>query len=94
MHGLSARFVTLQTADRHPSKPNPAMLNAALDDVLAQPGDSVMIGDTDFDMTMAVAAGVRAIGVAWGYHDPAELRAAGAEFVATSPADLTEYLLQ
>ena len=94
MHGLSAHFATLQTADRHPSKPHPAMLNAALDAVLAEPGDSVMIGDTDFDMAMAAAAGVRAIGVAWGYHDPAELRAAGAEFVAETPAELTGYLLR
>jgi phosphoglycolate phosphatase len=94
MHGLSAQFATLQTADRHPSKPNPAMLVAALDAVLAEPADSVMIGDTEFDMAMAAAAGVRAIGVAWGYHDPAELRAAGAEFVAETPAQLTEYLLR
>jgi phosphoglycolate phosphatase len=94
MHGLSAQFATLQTADRHPSKPNPAMLNAALDAVLAEPADSVMIGDTDFDMAMAKAAGVRAIGVAWGYHEPSELREAGAEFVAATPAELTEYLLR
>lgn len=94
MHGLSAHFATLQTADRHPSKPHPAMLLAALEDVLAEPADAVMIGDTDFDMAMARAAGVRAIGVAWGYHDVHELQAAGAEFVAEAPAALTEYLLQ
>lgn len=94
MHGLSASFATLQTADRHPSKPHPGMLQAALDEVLAEPGDTVMIGDTDFDMAMARAAGVRAIGVAWGYHDAEELRDAGAEFVATTPAELTEYLLR
>jgi phosphoglycolate phosphatase len=94
MHGLTDQFATLQTADRHPSKPNPAMLNAALDAVLAEPADSVMIGDTDFDMAMAKAAGVRAIGVAWGYHECAELREAGAEFVAATPAALTEYLLR
>jgi phosphoglycolate phosphatase len=94
MHGLTAQFTTLQTADRHPSKPHPAMLEAALSDVLALPADSVMIGDTDFDMAMAEAAGVRAIGVAWGYHDAHELLAAGAEFVAETPAELTEYLLR
>jgi phosphoglycolate phosphatase len=94
MHGLTARFATLQTADRHPSKPHPAMLQAALDDVLADPADAVMIGDTDFDMAMAEAAGVRAIGVAWGYHDAHELLAAGAEFVAETPSALTEYLLR
>jgi phosphoglycolate phosphatase len=94
MHGLSADFATLQTADRHPSKPHPAMLEAALTEVLAEPADAVMIGDTAYDMAMAVSAGVRAIGVAWGYHDPEELRAAGAEYVAASPAELTEYLLK
>jgi phosphoglycolate phosphatase len=41
-----------------------------------------MIGDTSFDMAMARAAGVRAIGVAWGYHTAEELREAGAEAVA------------
>ncbi|MFT4026871.1 MAG: HAD-IA family hydrolase [Novosphingobium sp.] len=94
MHGLTASFETLQTADRHPSKPHPAMLQAALDEVLADCGDAVMIGDTDFDMAMARSAGVRAIGVAWGYHDVPELTAAGAEFVAETPAELTEYLLR
>jgi phosphoglycolate phosphatase len=94
MHGLTAEFATLQTADRHPSKPNPAMLETALSETLATPADAVMIGDTVFDMSMAIAAGVRAIGVAWGYHDPAELLQAGAEYVAANPAELTEYLLQ
>ena len=69
-HGIKHRFVSLQTADRHPSKPHPAMLEAALDDAGVSPGDAVMIGDTSFDMEMAVAAGVRAIGVSWGYHEP------------------------
>ena len=92
-HGLSGHFMTLQTADHHPSKPHPAMLEAALADALADPADAVMIGDTAYDMVMAVDAGVRAIGVDWGYHEPAELLAAGAEFVATSPAQLVEYLI-
>jgi phosphoglycolate phosphatase len=94
MHGLTGHFATLQTADRHHSKPHPAMLEAALDEALAAPADAVMIGDTAYDMAMAVSAGVRAVGVAWGYHEPQELRAAGAEHVAASPAGLTEYLLK
>lgn len=93
-HGISARFATLQTADRHPSKPHPAMLMAALDEALAQPADAVMIGDTAYDMAMAKAAGVRAIGVAWGYHSAQELAEAGAEFIAADPAELAGYLLR
>ena len=87
-HGLSARFCTLQTADRHPSKPHPSMVEAALAEAGADPAASMMIGDTSYDMTMAKAAGVTAIGVAWGYHDPQELLAAGADFIAVTPADI------
>lgn len=93
-HDLSDHFVSLQTADRHPSKPHPAMLEAALADAMALPQDSVMIGDTSYDMAMARAAGVRAIGVAWGYHSAAELLAAGADVVATTPAHLQDILVQ
>lgn len=92
LHGVLERFVTLQTADRHPSKPHPAMLEAAIFEAGSSPQESVMIGDTSFDMAMARAAGVRAIGVAWGYHTPAELREAGAEAVAENPAHLQELL--
>jgi phosphoglycolate phosphatase len=93
-HGLTRYFSTLQTADDHPSKPDPAMLEAALFDVAGEPAQAVMIGDTAYDMQMASDAGVRAIGVDWGYHDSDELRRAGAEYVAASPAALAEYLLR
>jgi phosphoglycolate phosphatase len=91
-HGLADRFVTLQTADRHPSKPDPAMLFAAMADAGARPHMTAMIGDTSFDMAMAQAAGVRAIGVAWGYHAPQELVDAGADAVADHARDLPEML--
>jgi phosphoglycolate phosphatase len=91
-HGLDRRFVTLQTADRHPSKPHPAMLEAAMAEAGAAPGSTLMIGDTSFDMRMAGAAGARAIGVSWGYHGPEELRAAGAEVVIDAAGALIALL--
>ena len=91
-HGLSRRFVTLQTADRHPSKPHPSMVEQAMADAGAAPGTTIMIGDTSFDMAMARAAGVTAIGVAWGYHEPRELRDAGAHHVADHPSDILELI--
>lgn len=93
VHGIAHHFGTLQTADFHPSKPHPAMLQAALAATGAAPARTVMIGDTSFDMLMAREAGVRAIGVAWGYHEAAELLDAGADFVAATVADLQDYLL-
>ncbi len=91
-HSLTQHFVTLQTADGHPSKPHPAMLEAALAETGIAAGEAVMIGDTTFDVLMAVSAGVRAIGVDWGYHLPDELCAAGAVAVAGSTAELRELL--
>ena len=90
---LSDLFESLQTADRHPSKPHPAMLEAALVECGAQASDAVMIGDTSFDIDMAKCAGVAPIGVAWGYHEPAELLRAGAVSVADAPSQLTELIL-
>ena len=92
MHGIVDLFVTLQTADRHPSKPHPSMLETAMAEAGALARDTVMIGDTVYDVEMALAAGARAIGVAWGYHAPDELLAAGAEAVAATPRELGEML--
>lgn len=91
-HGIADRFTTLQTADRHPSKPDPSMVLAAMAEAGAEPGTTAMIGDTSFDMAMGRAAGARAVGVAWGYHAASDLAAAGAELVAATAADLPRLL--
>ena len=91
-HGIARHFVTLQTADRHPSKPHPSMLHAAMAEAGGEPGSTVIVGDTRFDMAMGVAAGVRAIGVDWGYHHADELRAAGASAVVDRFDDLLTLL--
>jgi phosphoglycolate phosphatase len=91
-HGLLERFVSLQTADRHPSKPHPSMIETALADAGVARENAVMIGDTSYDMLMARAAGVAALGVGWGYHAPEELVAAGAHSVAMDSAELARHI--
>lgn len=91
-HGILDHFVTLQTADRHPSKPHPSMIYQAMAEAGASPQTTVMIGDTSFDMAMAVAAGARALGVDWGYHEAHELHAAGAFAVISHPDQLLDSL--
>ena len=91
-HGLSGLFVTLQTADRHPSKPHPSMVRQAMADADAQVGRTIVIGDTVYDMEMATNAGVRAIGVSWGYHAPDTLLAAGAVAVAETMDELASFM--
>lgn len=87
-HGIAERFVTLQTADNHPSKPHPSMVLAAIAEAGSAAERTVFIGDTAWDMGCARAADCGAIGAGWGYHDESELRDAGAHDVATDPAEL------
>lgn len=91
-HALGGRFCTLQTADTARGKPDPEMLHLAMRETGADPRQTVMIGDTTYDIEMARAAGVRAIGVAWGYHQPEDLLRAGASVVASTLADLGQIL--
>ena len=67
-HELTGFFMTEQVSDHHPSKPHPAMVQAALSETGIEPGHAVMIGDTSFDMDMGRAAGAHTVGVSWGYH--------------------------
>jgi phosphoglycolate phosphatase len=87
-HGLLDRFVTLQTADDAPGKPHPEMLRRAMAETGADPATTAMIGDTTYDILMALNAGTAAIGVGWGYHPPEELRAAGAHEVVDAAHDV------
>ena len=73
-HGLTGVFHSEQVSDHHPSKPNPSMILTALNETGVSPQAAVMLGDTTFDMDMGRAAGVRTIGVSWGYHPADTLR--------------------
>jgi phosphoglycolate phosphatase len=89
-HGL---FRTVQTPDNAPGKPDPGMILKAMAATGASPADTVMIGDSTYDMIMARAAGVTAIGVSWGYNPPDALYAAGAERVVDS-VEALRFLLE
>lgn len=91
-HGLSGHFTVLKTADDGPGKPHPAILEDAMREVGADPRDTVMIGDTIFDMQLAMNAKTHGVGVSWGYHDPEELTSTGAVAVADHFNELPEIL--
>ncbi|RVT92695.1 HAD-IA family hydrolase [Sphingomonas crocodyli] len=91
-HKLTHLFSTLQTADRHPSKPHPSMAMLAMAETGAGPETTAMIGDTSFDIGMGIAAGCTTVGVAWGYHEAQELFDEGAHFVADQPGQLPAIL--
>ncbi len=74
-HGLYNVFPIKQTPDLHPSKPAPDMILDVLDRYGVEAERAVMIGDTVFDVEMGRNAGVRSIGVSWGYHEVEALEA-------------------
>jgi phosphoglycolate phosphatase len=93
-HGIHARFASLQTGDRHPSKPSPSMALQAIADAGAAAATTIVVGDTSYDMGMATAAGAIGIGAGWGYHAPDELIAAGAVGVARTPPEVLELITE
>ncbi len=94
LHSLRPIFASVQVADDHPSKPHPSMVETCLMDCAIPPERAVVVGDTIYDVEMAQAAQTGAIGVAWGYHAVADLRAAGALSILQHPNDLIPALAQ
>ena len=78
-HDLRDHFVVVETADLHPSKPDPSMVLTAAQRRRVDPSHTWVIGDTTYDIEMARRAGARAIGVEWGNHPSPALQAAGAD---------------
>lgn len=87
-HDMKHLFVSLQTADRHPSKPHPSMIHQAMADAGSDAANTVMIGDTSFDMEMGKAAGCYTIGVNWGYHSLEILQSTGADICVHNMTEL------
>ena len=90
--GLPGRFATVKTADLGPGKPDPYLLIEAMADVgRGTPVDTVMIGDTTYDIMTGRNAGTGAIGATWGVHPDHKLIDAGAHHVVDDFEDLHDH---
>lgn len=78
---LGEMFTYSRCADEARSKPHPQMLQELLDVSWTEVADALMIGDSSYDLEMAAAMGMSAIGVTYGVHSSTVLR-------AYSPIDL------
>jgi phosphoglycolate phosphatase len=90
--GLERFISTRQAGTPPPGKPHPAMLYRALAETGFSADQAYLVGDTTFDVEMALAAGVTPIAVSWGYHPVEALRAAGAAIVVDRAADVWDAL--
>ncbi len=71
--GLGQYFHATRCADETFSKPHPQMLEEVMDELGAMPGETLMIGDTEYDMQMANNARTHALAVSYGVHEKERL---------------------
>jgi phosphoglycolate phosphatase len=71
--GLGDLFHTSKCADESFSKPNPDMLLQIMDEMGTTGQETLMIGDTDYDMQMAINAGAHRLAVSYGSHNQERL---------------------
>jgi phosphoglycolate phosphatase len=90
--GLTARFARVYGGDDLPvRKPEPGGLLQLATELGFTPADSVMVGDSAVDVRTGRAAGIRTVGVDWGF-DPASLDREAPDARASRPADLVALL--
>jgi phosphoglycolate phosphatase len=73
-------------------KPDPAVYHHVCDLLGVQAGETLYCGDSDVDMLFAKNAGAKGAGCLWGFRDEAELKAAGADYLAKVPLGILECL--
>jgi phosphoglycolate phosphatase len=85
-------FDATRTADQTASKPDPLMLLELMAELGAEPGRTLMIGDTTHDLQLAANAGVACVGVSYGAHPSEDFHRFGPLFVAHSTRELHDWL--
>lgn len=85
-------FRITRCADESAPKPAPNLVEDLLLRTATEPSKALVVGDTEYDMFMARAAGVDAVAVGSGVHDQARLMRAGAIAVLPSVGDLPAWL--
>ena len=78
--------------DGYPLKPDKAIVELIMAQCGATAKSTYMVGDSGVDMQTAVAAGVHAVGVSWGFRSREELEQCGAEFIADSAEQLFDHI--
>ncbi|MDQ6968935.1 MAG: HAD-IIIA family hydrolase [Mariprofundus sp.] len=88
---LNDLFYVLRTADCTHSKPHPAMVLECMQELGITAEQTCVVGDAVFDIQMAKAASVQALGVSFGVASSTELMQAGASHVVTDFSDLLNF---
>lgn len=85
-------FKSVKTPDLGPGKPDPFLLNQAMQELEFQPQETIFIGDSTYDMIAGRAAGTHCLGIAWGYHTVPQLVDAGAHKIAERVDEIPPFI--
>ncbi len=91
---LHNRFAATRCADETFGKPHPGMLHELMDELMAEPQNVVMVGDTSHDLNMAANAGVHGLGVTYGAHPEDALRTCAHQGIVHDVSSLRQWLLE
>jgi len=86
-------FHSVRCCDETRSKPHPLMLNEILSELQVEPFKALMVGDSEYDLAMAVNAGTDGAAVSYGVHGLDRLRPHRPQYEVDSIAELTDLLL-
>jgi len=67
--GLEDIFSATRCSDETQSKPHPQMVSEILDELDTEPHQAIMVGDTEYDLLMAINAGINPVAVSYGVHE-------------------------
>ena len=90
--GFNRFFTASRTVSEAPSKPHPQMLLDLMEELGCRPEETLMVGDTTFDLDMARNANVASVGVLTGSHSRDELMASGPLTCLDGAVDLPPWL--
>lgn len=76
-----------------PIKPHPQAANEILENLAVKPENALFVGDTSIDMKTAENAGIKSVGVSWGFRKIEELKNAGAKYIILKPEELSEFIV-
>lgn len=91
--GLRRFFQATRCADEAFSKPHPQMLEDILEKLGMKASDTLVIGDTEYDMRMATSAGSHGLGVSYGVHEPQRLIDSGALATLDALSEMPAWLI-
>ena len=73
-----------------PAKPDPAGVYKVLKELGCSKDEALFFGDSNVDMQTAINAGVKAVGVTWGFRSYEELKALSPYKIINSPSEISE----